>query len=97
MLSCDTYSLRNYLSDGKLDFLTVPAKLKELGIPGVTFNDIWMKSYDTPYLDQIKKACVDAGTAGDIELVGLRDEPIPHLIEELARRVAELVRESKDV
>ena len=35
--------------------------------------------------------------AGDIELVGLRDEPIPHLIEELAGRVAELVRESRDV
>lgn len=35
--------------------------------------------------------------AGDIELVGLRDEPIPHLIEELAGRVAELVREPKDV
>ena len=35
--------------------------------------------------------------AGDIELVGLRDEPIPHLIDELAGRVAELVRESRDV
>ncbi len=35
--------------------------------------------------------------AGDIELVGLRDEPIPHLIEELAGRVAELARESRNV
>jgi sugar phosphate isomerase/epimerase len=67
MLSCDTYSLRNYMGDGRLDFLTVPAKLKELGIPGVTFNDIWMKSYDTPYLDQVKKACADAG----IKITGL--------------------------
>lgn len=61
MLSCDTYSLRSYFSEGKLDYLTVPAKLKELGIPGITYNDIWMKSYDTAYLDQIKKACADAG------------------------------------
>jgi len=61
MLSCDTYSLRDYFAQGRLDYLTVPAKLKELGIPGITYNDIWMKSYDTAYLDQIKKACADAG------------------------------------
>lgn len=61
MLSCDTYSLRDYFAQGKLDYLTVPAKLKELGIPGITYNDIWMKSYDNVYLDQIKKACADAG------------------------------------
>ena len=61
MLSCDTYSLRTYFSEGKLDFLTVPKTLKEMGISGVTYNDIWMKSYDTAYLDQIKKACADAG------------------------------------
>ncbi len=66
VLSCDTYSLRSYLSEGKLDYLTVPAKLKELGIPAITYNDIWMKSYDTAYLDQIKKACADSG----IEIVG---------------------------
>lgn len=67
ILSCDTYSLRTYISEGKLDYLSVPAKLKELGIPGVTFNDIWMKSYDTSYLDQIKKACAEAG----IKITGL--------------------------
>lgn len=61
MLSCDTYSLRSYFSEGKLDFLTVPKALKDMGIPGITYNDIWMKSYDTAYLDQIKKACADAG------------------------------------
>ncbi|MGQ9454225.1 MAG: sugar phosphate isomerase/epimerase family protein [Armatimonadota bacterium] len=67
ILSCDTYSLRTYISEGKLDYLSVPAKLKELGIPGVAFNDIWMKSYDISYLDQIKKACADAG----IKITGL--------------------------
>ncbi len=66
MLSCDTYSLRDYFVQEKLDYLTVPAKLKELGIPAITYNDIWMKSYDSAYLDQIKKACADAG----IKIVG---------------------------
>lgn len=61
ILSCDTYSLRDYFSQGKLDYLTVPAKLAELGIKGITYNDMWMKSYDKPYLDSIKKACADAG------------------------------------
>jgi hypothetical protein len=32
--------------------------------------------------------------SGDIELVGLKDEPIPHLIEELARRIDAIVRET---
>jgi len=67
MLSCDTYSLRDYFGSGKLDFLTVPKAMKEIGISGVTFNDIWMKSYDTAYLDQIKKACADAG----VKITGL--------------------------
>jgi sugar phosphate isomerase/epimerase len=67
MLSCETYSLRSYISEGKLDYLTIPVKLKELGIPGVTYNDIWMKSYDATYLDQIKKACADAG----VKITGL--------------------------
>ncbi|MGC8862198.1 MAG: sugar phosphate isomerase/epimerase family protein [Armatimonadota bacterium] len=67
MLSCETYSLRDYMTDGRLDYLTVPAKLKELGIRGVTFNDIWMKSWENAYLDQIKKACADAG----VKITGL--------------------------
>ena len=32
-----------------------------------------------------------------IEVVGLRDEPIPHLIEELVERAVALTRESNDV
>lgn len=61
ILSCDTYSLRDYFAQGKIDFLTAPKLLADLGIHGITYNDIWMKSYDTAYLDQIKKACADAG------------------------------------
>ena len=61
MLSCETYSLRDYFGSGKLDYLTVPKVLKDMGIPGITYNSIWMKSYDHAYLDTIKKACKDAG------------------------------------
>lgn len=61
ILSCDTYSLRDYFDAGKLDYLTVPKLLKDNGIPGITYNSIWMKSYDKPYLDSIKKACRAAG------------------------------------
>ncbi len=61
ILSCDTYSLRDLFGSGKIDYLTVPKMLKDMGIPGVCYNSIWMKSYDKPYLDSIKKACKDAG------------------------------------
>lgn len=61
ILSCDTYSLRGEFDSGKLDYLTVPKVLKDMGIPGVCYNSIWMKSYDKAYLNSIKKACKDAG------------------------------------
>ncbi len=32
-----------------------------------------------------------------VEVVGLREEPIPHLIEELAKRVTAIIRESENV
>lgn len=79
ILSCDTYSLRDYFSDGRLDYLTAPKLLKEIGIPAITYNDIWMKSYDAPYLDSIKKACADAGVLivgfiGEGDLATLDDD-----------------------
>lgn len=61
MISCDTYSLRDYFKDGKIDYLSVPKLLKDLGITGVTYNQLWMKSYDNDYLDQIKQACTMVG------------------------------------
>ncbi len=61
ILSCDTYSLRDYFGRKEIDFLTVPKLLKDMGIPGVAYNDIWMESWDNAYLDKIKQACKDAG------------------------------------
>ncbi len=59
-LACETYSIRNIMSkepaEGKYDMIGVMKLMKDIGMKGVTLNDIWMKSYDKPYLDQIKKA-----------------------------------------
>lgn len=60
ILSCETYSLRDEIGAGKLDYLTAPKLLKDMGIPGITYNSIWMK-YDKAYMDAMKKACKDAG------------------------------------
>ena len=60
-MACETYSLRDYMGDGRYDFISVMKLMKELGIKGVTLNDIWMKSYDKPYLDQIKHAAKENG------------------------------------
>ena len=43
-----------------------------------------------------RKILMPLRSAG-IEVVGLRDEPIPHLIEELAERVASLIGERENV
>ncbi len=64
-LACETYSIRDYMTkepaEGKYDMISVMKVMKDLGMKGVTLNDIWMKSYDKPYLDQIKKAAKDNG------------------------------------
>ena len=70
-IACETYSIRNHMTkepaEGKYDMIGVMKVMKDLGMKGVTLNDIWMKSYDEPYLDQIKKAAKDNG----IIIVGL--------------------------
>ena len=43
-----------------------------------------------------RKILMPLRSAG-VEIVGMRDEPIPHLIEELAARVASLIGEKEDV
>jgi len=66
-LACETYSLRDYIAQGKYDYISVMKLMKELGIKGIALNDIWMKSYDKPYLDKIKRAAKDNG----VIIVGL--------------------------
>lgn len=67
ILSCETYSLRSYFGSKEITYLTVPKLLKQMGIPGVTYNDIWMESWDNAYLDRIKRACREAG----VKITGL--------------------------
>lgn len=63
IMACETYSLRNSLNDGTYDLVSIMKVMKDLGMKGVAVNDIWVKSYDEPYLDTIKKAAKDNGLA----------------------------------
>lgn len=67
VLSCDTYSLRSLYAEKKLTHESAPALMKELGIRGITFNDIWFESWDNEYLDKLKAAC----KANDIIITGV--------------------------
>ena len=93
ILSCETYSLRDSFDAGKLDYLTVPKVLKDMGIPGITYNSIWMKSYDNAYLDTIKKACADAG----VKITGFIIEGNIATLDDAARtkQIAEDIKELK--
>jgi len=61
VLSCDTYSLRDYYGDGKLSHESVMALMKDLGIPGVALNEGWLQSNDKSYLDKLKAAAAASG------------------------------------
>lgn len=52
-LSNETYSLRDLYGKGKLTHHTVAEFHKELGIRGVSLNDIYFKSWEKEYLDTI--------------------------------------------
>jgi len=85
-LSCETYSLRNYIRQGKYDLISVSRLMKELNIKGVALNDMFFKSWDKPYLDQIKKSAKDNGiTIAAVicegNLAGANDEARRKLIE----------------
>jgi sugar phosphate isomerase/epimerase len=54
MLSNETYSLRDRIRAGQLSLLTAAAFHKEVDIKGVSLNDLYFKSWDKDYLDQIK-------------------------------------------
>jgi sugar phosphate isomerase/epimerase len=93
ILSCETYSLRDDFTSGKLDYLTAPKVIKDMGIPGICYNSIWMKSYDNAYLDTIKKACADAG----VKITGFIIEGNIATLDDAARdkQIAEDIKELK--
>src|SRR5579884_3784126 len=53
VLSDETYSLRDRIGSGELSLLTAAAFHKKLDIKGVSLNDLYFKSWDRDYLDQI--------------------------------------------
>lgn len=61
LLACETYSYRDLIRDGKLDMLSVPEFYKQEGIKGISYNDMFFKSLDDAYLDQVKAAVKKAG------------------------------------
>lgn len=58
-LACETYSLRNYIREGKYDLISISPLMKELKIRGVALNDMFFESWEKPYLDRIKKSAKD--------------------------------------
>ena len=61
MLCCETYSLHSRFRENTLTLLEVPALFKELGIPGIAWNDLYFTSWDQEYLGQLKRAAAEAG------------------------------------
>jgi L-ribulose-5-phosphate 3-epimerase len=61
ILSAETYSYRALIKAGKLDMLTIPAFYKEQGIPGISYNDMFFKTVDDAFIDQVKSAVANAG------------------------------------
>src|SRR5574340_414795 len=61
ILAAETYSFRQLIREGKLDMIGVPAYYKELGIKGISFNDMFFKGYDDAYIDKIKAAVKENG------------------------------------
>jgi L-ribulose-5-phosphate 3-epimerase len=61
ILSCETWSFRDLIRSGKLDMLGVPAFYKEQGIPAISYNDMFFKTTDDAYIDQVKAAVAAAG------------------------------------
>jgi L-ribulose-5-phosphate 3-epimerase len=56
ILACETYSYRELINSGKLDLVGIPQFYKEQGIKGISFNDMFFKTLDDAYLDQIAAA-----------------------------------------
>jgi len=61
VLCCETYSLHTLLRDKKLTLEQIPALYRELGIPGISWNDLFFESWDNDYYEKLKRAAALAG------------------------------------
>ena len=56
VLACETYSLNGLFSSGQMTLEKFPELMKELGIKGISLNDIYFKSWEPEYLQKVKDA-----------------------------------------
>src|SRR6476660_8871336 len=61
ILASETYSYRELVRTGKLDMVTVPEFYKQQGIPGISYNDMFFKTVDDAFIDEVKAAVKKAG------------------------------------
>ncbi len=61
ILASETYSYRELIKAGKLDMLSVPEFYKQQGIPGISYNDMFFKTVDDAFIDEVKAAVKKAG------------------------------------
>src|SRR2546421_8726696 len=61
LLSNETYSLRTLFAAGKMTLLTTAGFHKQLGIKGVSLNDMFFRSWDKSYLDRIRESFKASG------------------------------------
>lgn len=54
VLACETYSLTRLFREKKITLEEFPAKMKGLGIKGISLNDLYFVSWDEPYLNKIR-------------------------------------------
>jgi sugar phosphate isomerase/epimerase len=61
VLACETYSFRDLIRAGKLDMISVPEFYRQQGIPGISYNDMFFKTLDDAFIDQVRVAVRKAG------------------------------------
>ncbi len=61
VLSCETYSFHRLFERKEMTLEAFPARMKALGIKGISLNDIYFESFDESSLDRVKAAIAASG------------------------------------
>ncbi len=56
-----TYSVRDYITDGRIDVLNFAQQMADLGIKGLEYNDNYFESWDEDYLDEVMNSATQVG------------------------------------
>ncbi len=60
-IGCCTYSVREYIGDGRIDVLSFAQQMAELGIKGLEYNDNYFESWEKDYLDEVVASAARVG------------------------------------